>query len=140
MWSIRYRTKSNLAYPRYRSTKGNNKKTLIPLSVLAKEYKYHSDYLSQLIRKGEIEGEKIGRSWCTTRSQIERYKLRKQYVTLGHLLKPYAFEIIVLLLGVGIFSFGLVYWRGVTVEPISQETQTELGSDLDVSISYSLES
>ncbi len=34
---------------------------------------YHTDYLSYLIRAGKLEGEKIGRSWMTTRQALKGY-------------------------------------------------------------------
>jgi len=123
-------------YPRYGSTRAHNKKSLTTLSELAKQYNYHQDYLSQLIRKGEIKGEKVGRSWCTTPAEIERYKIRKQYVTLGYLLKPYLFEIALLCLGCFVVATSLWYWHDSTQVPAVLEAETELSSDLDVSVSH----
>lgn len=139
MWSIRFRQKSSLVYPRYSSTKQYNSSTLEPLSVLSKRYDYHRDYLSQLIRKGEIEGEKIGRSWCTTPAEIERYKMRKQYVTLWYLVKPYFFEIVLLILGMLIVALSIWYWYDTSSPYTEVQTQNQLDSDLDIPISYHTE-
>jgi excisionase family DNA binding protein len=35
---------------------------------------YHTDYLSQLIRSGKLRGEKIGRTWVTTRRAVTEYQ------------------------------------------------------------------
>lgn len=39
---------------------------------------YHQDYLSSLIRKGEINGEKMGGNWLTTEEEIERYIFKQK--------------------------------------------------------------
>ncbi|MBP6884111.1 MAG: hypothetical protein KBC06_02670 [Candidatus Pacebacteria bacterium] len=39
---------------------------------------YHQDYLSSLIRKKEIKGEKVGRNWFTTEEEIKKYILKQE--------------------------------------------------------------
>ncbi|MEK7613248.1 MAG: hypothetical protein AAB449_03850 [Patescibacteria group bacterium] len=39
----------------------------------AKEHKYHSDYIGQLIRANKVIGEKVGRSWYVEAESLEAY-------------------------------------------------------------------
>jgi len=39
----------------------------------AKEYKYHSDYLGQLIRTGKLDGQKVGRSWYIAEDSLNAF-------------------------------------------------------------------
>ncbi len=39
----------------------------------AKEHRYHSDYIGQLIRGGKVVGEKVGRSWYVEAQSLEAY-------------------------------------------------------------------
>lgn len=47
---------------------------------------YHPDYLSYLIRKGKLEGKRIGRDWFTTQSALENYLLTKKFFSLQEIL------------------------------------------------------
>jgi hypothetical protein len=64
-----------------------NLKKVISLSQASKITGYHSDYLSALIRKGEIKGEKIGGNWFTSEEEIKNYifkqKIRHKKLALG---------------------------------------------------------
>lgn len=55
-----------------------NLKKVISLSEASKIYGYHSDYLSSLIRKGEIKGKKVGGSWFTTKEAIQEYLFKQK--------------------------------------------------------------
>lgn len=46
---------------------------IISLNQASKISGYNPDYLSALIRKKDIKGEKIGGSWFTTEKEIEKY-------------------------------------------------------------------
>lgn len=48
---------------------------------------YNQDYLSSLIRKREIKGEKIGGNWVTTYEEIENYIYRQKIRNKGFLAK-----------------------------------------------------
>lgn len=39
----------------------------------AKEHKYHSDYIGQLIRAGKVQGQKVGRSWYVGADSLTAY-------------------------------------------------------------------
>ncbi len=39
----------------------------------AKENRYHSDYIGQLIRAGKILGQKVGRAWYVDAESLEKY-------------------------------------------------------------------
>jgi len=45
----------------------------ITLREASKYSGYHPDYISSLIREGTLEGRKVGRSWVTTYSAIQKY-------------------------------------------------------------------
>lgn len=45
----------------------------------AKEHKYHSDYIGQLIRGGKVEGQKVGRAWYVDAESLATY-LNKERV------------------------------------------------------------
>ena len=59
---------------------------LISLKEASKISGYHPDYLSSLIRKGEIKGERIGRNWFSTEEDIKDYLLRKKFFPLKDVL------------------------------------------------------
>jgi|GEM_PF-1491594 len=48
---------------------------------------YHQDYLSSLIRKNEIKGEKLGGSWFTTEEEIQNYIFKQKIKNKNWLLK-----------------------------------------------------
>ena len=39
----------------------------------AKDHKYHSDYIGQLIRAGKVDGQKVGRSWYVAADSLADY-------------------------------------------------------------------
>jgi hypothetical protein len=51
---------------------------VISLSQASKISGYHSDYLSALIRKGEMQGEKIGGNWFTTEEELNNYIFKQK--------------------------------------------------------------
>ena len=55
-----------------------NLKKIISLNQASKISGYHQDYLSSLIRKNELKGEKIGNSWFTTEEEIRKYLAEKE--------------------------------------------------------------
>lgn len=92
---------------------------------------YHQDYLSSLIRKGEINGEKMGGNWLTTEEEIERYifkqKIRnKNWLVRNFLLlikktnKSLLYAVVCLI----IFSTGLYFYNKNNVSEIKTNTQT----------------
>jgi len=50
---------------------------LISLNEASKISGYHQDYLSYLIRKNKLNGEKIGRAWCVTEDDLRKFILEK---------------------------------------------------------------
>ncbi len=92
---------------------------------------YHQDYLSSLIRKGEINGEKMGGNWLTTEEEIERYifkqKIRnKNWLFRNFLLlikktnKSLLYAVVCLI----IFSTGLYFYNKNSASEIKTNTQT----------------
>lgn len=83
---------------------------LIPLKEASKISGYHPDYLSYLIRKGKIEGKRIGRDWFTTEKAIRTYLSTKKFLPIRELLfskiKPrtiFVFALALILIGIGAF-------------------------------------
>ncbi len=50
---------------------------LISLREAATISGYHQDYLSFLIRKNKLHGEKIGRVWCVKEGDLQKFLLEK---------------------------------------------------------------
>ena len=83
---------------------------LISLKEASKISGYHPDYLSYLIRKGKIEGKRIGRDWFTTEKAIRTYLSTKKFLPIRELLfskiKPrtiFVFALALILIGIGAF-------------------------------------
>lgn len=49
----------------------------------AKEHKYHSDYIGQLIRGGKVEGQKVGRAWYVDAESLSTYLSKEKGVGMG---------------------------------------------------------
>ena len=56
----------------------------------AKDYKYHSDYLGQLIRAGKLDGHKVGRSWYILNDSMQAF-LAKDAQMLAEKLSQQAY-------------------------------------------------
>ena len=93
-----------------------NLKEAISLSYASKISGYHQDYLSSLIRKNEIKGEKIGGSWFTTEEEVRNYifkqKIRnknwiiKSFLYFKKINKSFIYSLILLILiSVGIYFY-----------------------------------
>lgn len=106
-----------------------NLKKVISLHQASLISGYHQDYLSSLIRKQEIKGEKIGRSWLTTEDEIENYvfkqKIRNKNWIIKNLMffikkinKSFMYAFICLIL----FSVGLYFYNQ---QNFSNKTQTQ---------------
>jgi hypothetical protein len=98
---------------------------------------YHQDYLSSLIRKKEIKGEKVGRNWFTTEEEVRRYILKKEirhkksifkyFLYLKNINKNFVSGFVVLAL----FSFGIYLDnRSNFSENQGQATTTDTQSSL----------
>jgi hypothetical protein len=48
-------------------------KRYISAKRAAKEHKYHSDYIGQLVRGGKVEGQKVGRAWYVHAESLTSY-------------------------------------------------------------------
>lgn len=61
---------------------------MLTLREAAKISGYHQDYLGSLIRKGELKGKKVGRSYFTTEEALNEYifarKITKKEWAFGH--------------------------------------------------------
>lgn len=81
----------------------------IPLKVAAQMTGYHPDYISSLIRRGQIKGEKIGRNWFTTKREVEMYLSTKQYVPASFLFQKK--KLVALLVVAVLICFGIYEWQ-----------------------------
>lgn len=91
---------------------------------------YHQDYLSALIRKNEIRGEKKGGNWFTTEEEIKTYILKqkirhKKWIAKYFLLftkkinKSFIYAIICLAL----FSAGIYFYNKMEMTAQTKVTQ-----------------
>ena len=55
-----------------------NLKKVITLHQASRVSGYHQDYLSYLIRKGELKGEKVAGNWFTTEDAVKNYILNQE--------------------------------------------------------------
>jgi hypothetical protein len=56
----------------------DDKTRLISLPEAAELYGFHSEYLSQLARKGRLKARKIGKMWVTTPIDMEDFIKSRQ--------------------------------------------------------------
>jgi hypothetical protein len=112
-----------------------NLKKVISLSQASKITGYHSDYLSALIRKGEMKGKKIGGSWFTTEDEIKNYifkqKVRHKKFAVFDFLSPKRTQRIILLTGI-VFLCSIVfgiYLYGKYSKVVVKEGSDTLSSD-----------
>lgn len=102
-------------------------KKFISLKEAAQISGYNQDYLGSLIRKGEIQGKKIGRSWLTTEEEIQGYlfkqKIRRNDFVVGGFFSPRRTRNILILavvVFIGIFSVGSYFANDTnTNQPVS---------------------
>src|SRR3990167_6357320 len=110
-----------------------NIRKVISLHQASKISGYHQDYLSSLIRKNEIKGEKMGGNWFTTEEEIKNYifkqKIRhkhwiiKSFLFFKNVTKGFVYAFICLaLLAVGIYFYHQKY----SAIQIQTQTQAEI--------------
>lgn len=54
----------------------------------AKEHRYHSDYIGQLIRSGKVVGQKVGRSWYVDAESLDAYLKGEALPTSAAVAQP----------------------------------------------------
>lgn len=116
----------------------DNLKKVISLSQASKISGYHSDYLSALIRKGEMRGEKIGGSWFTTEEEIKNYifkkKIQHKKWAIRDFLSQRRTQNIFIASGILFLSFLLlgIYFYGKTNKLTLEEGKKILSSEVEV--------
>lgn len=60
------------------SNEQDDKTRLISLPEAAELYGFNQRYLGNLVRKGRLRAQKIGKMWVTTPSDIEEYIISRQ--------------------------------------------------------------
>jgi hypothetical protein len=115
-----------------------NLKKAIPLNQASKLSGYHSDYLSSLIRKGELKGTKIGGNWFTTEEAIKDYvfkqKVRHKELAVADFLSPARTRKIFILAGITFLSVVLlgIYLYGKNTKIILEEGKTTLSTEAEI--------
>lgn len=56
----------------------DDKTRLISLPEAAELYGFHSEYLSNLVRKGRLKAQKVGKMWVTTPQSVEEFIRSRQ--------------------------------------------------------------
>lgn len=116
-----------------------NLKKVISLHQASKISGYHSDYLSSLLRKGEIEGEKVGGTWFTTEEEIKNYIFKQKtrnkkwfikcFLYLKRINRGFVYASAALIIFVaGIYFYNQKYSE---IEQIESETNNTKKSDQD---------
>ena len=115
-----------------------NLKKIVSLNQASKIFGYHSDYLSALIRKGEIKGEKIGGSWFTTEEEMKNYifkqKIRhKKFAILDFLSQKRTRNIFIVsvIIFLGLLSID-IYLYGKNNKAIPKESKKTLSSEMEI--------
>jgi len=89
---------------------------------------YHQDYLSSLIRKNEIKGEKVGRNWCTTEEEIKGYMLKQEIRHKKSILKYLLYfkrinkSFVSAFICLAIFSVGIYFYNKESHNQIATQT------------------
>ncbi|PIZ85710.1 hypothetical protein CO033_03165 [Candidatus Nomurabacteria bacterium CG_4_9_14_0_2_um_filter_32_10] len=115
-----------------------NIKKIISLNQASKITGYHSDYLSALIRKKEIKGEKIGGNWFTTEEEIKEYifkqKIRHKKFAIGDFLSQKRTKKIFIVTGILFLGFLLIgiYLYGKNNKVILEEGKKTLSSEVEI--------
>lgn len=103
-------------------------KKVISLNQAAKISGYHQDYLGFLVRKGELRGKKIGRTWFTTEAEIRSYILKQKvrsnkfgftdFFSLRRIRKIFFIGIIILISSISFSYIASSKSEGRTVQTI----------------------
>jgi hypothetical protein len=115
-----------------------NLKKVISLSQASKLSGYHSDYLSALIRKGEMNGQKIGGSWFTTQEEIKKYifkqKVQHKKWAIGDFLSQKRTQNVFLLTGIILVGSLLAgtYLYGKNTEIVFEEGEKTLSPEAEI--------
>ena len=97
-----------------------NLNKVISLHQASKISGYHQDYLSSLIRKNEIKGQKMGGNWLTTEEEVKNYIFKQQirnknlvikcFLYFKKVNKGFIYSLILLaLLSAGIYFYNKKY-------------------------------
>lgn len=108
-----------------------NLKKVISLHEASSISGYHQDYLSALIRKNEIKGQKMGGNWFTTEEEVKNYIFKQKIRHKNWIVKYFLFFIkrvnksfIYALICLVLFSVGLYFYNKENYSEIQTQTQT----------------
>lgn len=107
-----------------------NLKKVISLHQASKISGYHQDYLSSLIRKNEIQGQKMGGNWFTTEEEVRSYIFKQEirhkkwivryFLYFKKINKNFIYAVICLtLLSVGIYFYNKISYSEIQAEIIN---------------------
>ena len=115
-----------------------NLKKVISLSQASKLSGYHSDYLSALIRKGELKGQKVGGNWFTTQEEVKQYifkqKVQRQEWAIGDFLAQKRTRNVFIFTGIIFVVFLVVgsYLLGKNVKIVGEESKKILSAEVEI--------
>jgi hypothetical protein len=89
----------------------------------AKEHKYHTDYIGQLIRAGKIAGKKVGRAWYVEEASLDAYLKSEKEGSVAAPLTPMSAPIPQVVLATESVVEEVV--EEITEDPIKEETVEE---------------
>ncbi|MFA6520405.1 MAG: helix-turn-helix domain-containing protein [Candidatus Paceibacterota bacterium] len=112
-------------------------KKVLSLSEASKISGYHPDYLSALIRKGELRGEKTGGTWFTTEDDVRDYifkqKVRHNRPAFFDFLSQKRTQNIVIYSGIIFCLISLLgfYFYGINHKNFTPEAKKTLSPDTE---------
>ena len=107
-----------------------NLRKVISLHQASKISGYHQDYLSSLIRKKDIQGQKMGGNWFTTEEEVRNYIFKQEirnkkwivryFLYLKKINKNFLYAVICLaFLSVGIYFYNKISYSEIQTKTIN---------------------
>lgn len=87
---------------------------------------YNPDYISNLIRQGKMDGQRIGRNWFTTEDAVRRYMVTQKFVSPKDLVMSIRWLKRAVVLAI-IFAIGWLAWRYIWPQVVTEHAQSDFG-------------
>lgn len=94
-----------------------NLKKVITLHQASQISGYHQDYLSSLIRKNEMKGQKMGGNWFTTEEEVRNYIFKQKIRHKNWIVKSFFYfkkankSFVYAFICLALFSAGLYFYN-----------------------------
>ncbi|KKQ86133.1 MAG: hypothetical protein UT09_C0039G0007 [Parcubacteria group bacterium GW2011_GWF2_38_8] len=114
-----------------------NLEKVISLHQASKISGYHQDYLSALIRKKDIKGEKLGGNWFTTEEEIKKYIFKQKTRNKKWIIKYFLYfkkfnkSLIYTFICLALLSASLYFYNKKNYSEIKAEAINTKFSDID---------